>query len=78
MIAVIENQNYSKRINFVHLHCTVEVLVCTQFFESLLQDIDLCQLEATARRFQIGWCFGEIRNECFLVIVDKLVLCSIK
>jgi hypothetical protein len=26
------------------------------FFESLLHDIDLCQLEATARRFQIGWC----------------------
>jgi hypothetical protein len=40
------------------------------FFECLLQDIDLCQLETFARGFQSGWCSGAIRDECFLVIVN--------
>jgi hypothetical protein len=45
------------------------MLLCTKFFESLLHNIDLCQLEVAERLFQIGWCSGEIWNECFLVIV---------
>lgn len=40
----------------MQLHCTIGILLCILFFESLLHDIDLCQLEATARQFQIGWC----------------------
>jgi len=55
---------------FVQNHCTLVVLLCQMFFESLLHDIDLCQLEALPRRFQIGWCPGAIRDECFLVIVS--------
>jgi hypothetical protein len=35
-----------------------------RFFESLLQDIDLCQLDSVERQFQIGWYPGVIRDEC--------------
>jgi hypothetical protein len=38
------------------VHCTVGILLCTLFFESLLHDIDLCQLEVFVRPFGIGWC----------------------
>jgi len=44
------------------------------FFESLLHDIDLCQLEALARGFQIGWCPRAIWDECSLVIIGIIVL----
>ncbi len=40
-------QNYFNIITFVQVECTVKVHLCTKFFESLLEDIDLCQLEAT-------------------------------
>jgi hypothetical protein len=42
-----------------------------KFFDSLLQDIDLCQLEATERRFQIGWCSPIYRgmNVSWLLLV---------
>ena len=57
----------------MHLRRTVSPLFCTSFFESLLQNIDLCQLDALARECQIGWCSEVIRNECFLVIARFLV-----
>ncbi len=67
----------------MQLHCTVTQLLCILFFDSLLHDIDLCQLEASARRFQIGWCSRVIWDECLSVIFGYIVLrtiyaCSIK
>jgi hypothetical protein len=47
------------------------MFVLSQFFESLLYNIDLCQLEVLAKAFQIGWCSGVIRDECFLVETFK-------
>jgi len=48
----------------MQLHCTGGNLFCASFIESLLPDIDLCQLDTAERRFQIGWCSGVIRDEC--------------
>jgi hypothetical protein len=49
------------------------MLLCILFFESLLQDIDLCQLEATARQFQIGWCSPIYRgmNVSWLLLANR-------
>jgi hypothetical protein len=52
----------------VQIQCIVTKLLCIKFFESLLHNIDLCQLEVAERPIQIGWCSGEIWNECFQVI----------
>jgi hypothetical protein len=54
----------------VQIQCIVAKLLCTKFFESLLHNIDLCQLEVAERLFQIGWRSREIWNECFTVIVE--------
>jgi hypothetical protein len=53
----------------VQIGCTDIKLLCAEFVESLLLNIDLCQLEVFARTSSIGWCHEEIRDECLIVIL---------